>query len=1007
MNLKAICTLVTGMFAAAAAAISITANTTVTEANVADYVAADIDIAAGATLTFSGLTTPRTFTGTLTGGGNFAVVSPARTDVKMTLNGNATGFTGQFCFTNHAVNVSSPAAVGDVARINLVVPQLNSTGTDAYQCKFNPENATYRNFIDASVGANNGVMPAAGVTFAGPIFWRGGRLYGNAIVTGPITNNATTLYCQGGMKLRGGVTSTKNGGTLQADGGNLYIESDVEKINGVQAIGNTIFFGKENALAESLYIYFGVSYRHFGKVDLQGWNQRCSRFDATTDLANQSSTYVTSADPATLSILNQSANVTWYGNLNGKASLSYASASGKRFTYNGRSGTSTGSITVNSGYFRFETNAVHASLSKLIAKGTGTFEFPADTSGGKVALASINPSAVCLAFEDTGKVDIATGAFLDVSTATVDGEYVDGGTYTRNDGTSIGAHITGGGTLRVLNGAPVVAGNTYVWTGAAGDGLLTTDGNWEGGAAPDLTAGTAKLFFSAGTASATVSGTAHVYGITFCTNAAFTLTGADANAKVVVGEGGFLFTNTAAASVTHVLDVPVEVGTLPQMWCVATNTQLSLTAPLVGRTSYAPLTINCRGRVQFRADNSDLLTPLVLTNVTTATQPYIYNMKGLGAKSRFTTVWGGQPRFMTDSPVGGSLTNETPLRLRSNLTNQEGAYINSSNKAQLYLAGPVSFVSTGLAYSQSEIFFHGNVHFTGGITNETGGTICFRMYGANEWIEGPGMRLSNSFTVDYGGGLNISAPTNNWSSFTSYKATIICHNTNVLAKGKPVRMGGTGVYLSDSSKLNLNGYDQSIGRFYMGWTPADYPTHYTTVDSSTPAMLEIASTTANNDIVQVRFTGAAGLRFDAPGSITFTNQASSTLGTLEVARGTVRFAEGSGWTAVTNVVLAGGTLAVGASAGAKAFGSAQNKSDAILTVVSTNSPTLSIVDGEQATVNMLSVVEEGGKVTWKNPGVYGGPEAGLSAYNTLSWISGSGTLRVRHGISGGTMLIIR
>ena len=185
MKLKTICTLVASITATAASAISITANTTVTEANVADYVSADIDIAAGTTLTFSGLTTPRTFTGTLTGGGNFAVVSPATTAVKMTLAGDATGFTGQFCFTNHAVNVSSPAAVGDVARINLKVPQAISTGNDAYQCKFNPENATYRNFIDASVGANNGVMPAAGVTFAGPIFWRGGRLYGNAIVTGP------------------------------------------------------------------------------------------------------------------------------------------------------------------------------------------------------------------------------------------------------------------------------------------------------------------------------------------------------------------------------------------------------------------------------------------------------------------------------------------------------------------------------------------------------------------------------------------------------------------------------------------------------------------------------------------------------------------------------------------------------------------------------------------------------------------------------------------------------
>ena len=503
----------------------------------------------------------------------------------------------------------------------------------------------------------------------------------------------------------------------------------------------------------------GTSRRiHFGKVDLQGWNQRCSRFVATTDLANESSTYVTSADPATLSILNQSDNVTSYGNLNGKASLSYASASGKRFTYNGRSGTSTGSITVNSGYFRFETNAVHKGLSKLVAKGTGTFEFPANTSGGNVAFASINPSGVSVAFEDTGKIDIASGVVLEVDTASVDDEYVEPGTYTKNDGTPVGEHLTGNGALRVLNNAPVTAGDTYVWTGAAGDGLLTTDGNWEGGAAPDLTDGTAKLFFSAGTASATVSGTAYVYGITFCTNAAFTLTGADANAKVVVGAGGFLFTNTAAASVTHVLDVPVEIGTLPQTWRVAsTDTQLSLTAPLTGRAALVPLTIDCRGRVQFRADNSGLLTPLVLTNVTTATQPYVYDMKGLGAPSRFTTVWGGQPRFM------------------------EGAYINSSGNAHLYLAGLVSFIGTGLASSQAEIFFHGNVHFTGGITNETGGPVCFRMNSANEWIEGKGIHLSNTFAIDYGGALNISAPANDWTTLASYKATIVCHGSTTAA----------------------------------------------------------------------------------------------------------------------------------------------------------------------------------------------------------------------------------
>ena len=269
------------------------------------------------------------------------------------------------------------------------------------------------------------------------------------------------------------------------------------------------------------------------------------------------------------------------------------------------------------------------------------------------------------------------------------------------------------------------------------------------------------------------------------------------------------------------------------------------------------------------------------------------------------------------------------------------------------------------------------------------------------------MHLSNSFYVDYGGALNISAPANDWTMLASYKANIVCHGANVLAKGKAVRMGGTGVYLANTSKLSLNGYDQSIGRFYMGWTPAEYPNNYTTVDSSTPAMLEIATDAANNDVVQVRFTNAAGLRFDAPGSLTFTNQTSSTKGTLQVNSGTVRFAAGSGWTAVTNVVLAGGTLAVAPGAGATAFGSTQDVSAALLTVVSTNSPTLSIAAGERPSVDMLAVVEEGGKVKWKDPGVYGGPAAGLSASRTLDWISGSGTLRVRHGISGGTILILR
>ena len=231
--------------------------------------------------------------------------------------------------------------------------------------------------------------------------------------------------------------------------------------------------------------------------------------------------------------------------------------------------------------------------------------------------------------------------------------------------------------------------------------------------------------------------------------------------------------------------------------------------------------------------------------------------------------------------------------------------------------------------------------------------------------------------------------------------------------GRPIYFGTVNsvFYATPMAAIDLNGYNQSVSRIFPAWTGYEtdgghnWAAAYGLVTSATPATLEITGT--ENTIFPVKFEGAAGLHMNGTGSFTITNKLSNTTGELKVSKGTVRFVRDAGWTAVTNIVLAGGTLAVDAGAGAKAFGPAQDTSDALLTVVSTNSPTLSIAAGERPSVNMLAVVEEGGKVTWKNPGVYGGPEASLPEYNTLNWISGSGTLRVRHGISGGTMLIIR
>jgi len=151
-------------------------------------------------------------------------------------------------------------------------------------------------------------------------------------------------------------------------------------------------------------------------------------------------------------------------------------------------------------------------------------------------------------------------------------------------------------------------------------------------------------------------------------------------------------------------------------------------------------------------------------------------------------------------------------------------------------------------------------------------------------------------------------------------------------------------------------------------------------------------------------TGAAGIKFNAAGSLTFTNYTASTTGTLQVDRGTVRFAAGSGWVATTNIVLNGGTLVVAPGAGAKAFGPAQGKSAAWMT---RTGGTVEIASGEEATVCALAEPTGNGHLCYLALGVYGGVEAGLDAEHTLDWIAGGGTLRVLRSGDAGTVIMLK
>jgi len=101
-----------GLMGLGASAIDITEDTTVTGADIATYATADINIAAGKTLTLLNPTADTTFSGSLSGSGNFVITADPAVAWIMTIAGNSPDFSGSVYISNLTFAVSSPAALG-------------------------------------------------------------------------------------------------------------------------------------------------------------------------------------------------------------------------------------------------------------------------------------------------------------------------------------------------------------------------------------------------------------------------------------------------------------------------------------------------------------------------------------------------------------------------------------------------------------------------------------------------------------------------------------------------------------------------------------------------------------------------------------------------------------------------------------------------------------------------------------------------------------------------------
>jgi hypothetical protein len=269
-----------------AASFNIAEDTVVTESEVASYAGADIDIAEGAVLKFHNLVNSRTFTGKLTGAGTLAIVNDSPTPIRMTLSGNAAGFTGSFAITNHTFTVSSPTALGDTAKFFCKVPQNGSQDVSLYGNILDTEGATYKNEFSVMVGDNTGLRLANNVTLSGRIQWYGGRLNGknnsySSRVTGPLVlmNPSRNIFCQGGVSLAGGVYAEDDSKTAKIfmDGSLLDIGGEVDEyVTDIQVAGSTLNFSADNTLHKGIKMIMGASWKPYATIKLNG-NSVCCR----------------------------------------------------------------------------------------------------------------------------------------------------------------------------------------------------------------------------------------------------------------------------------------------------------------------------------------------------------------------------------------------------------------------------------------------------------------------------------------------------------------------------------------------------------------------------------------------------------------------------------------------------------------------------------------------------------------------------------------------------------
>ncbi len=428
---------------------------TVAGSDISSWAAADIDIGAGATLLFNEPNANVEFKGKLTGSGHFVACSAATKTkpFEFKMNGDATGFTGGFFYTNVIARIVTPTSVGDAARIVIYVEY--NTGDGAKSHFFGPSagkpDYIYRNPLDVRVGANKGLVVNDRTVLAGDIIHRAGVFHGPGRITGNITTFAQSITFADNLHVEGLCSATAAGAKI-ANSNSIHLKGATDGFSQLSVINcyKPVYLEGDNLFGENVVLQMGESFtgegNHSGRLELNGHNQVFKRvyFKSFNTTADDELKYVggigNTGAPATITFANNNEGNWFYGCLDGNLSLTVSGSALLGFV--GPTNTMDGTITSAGGGGNVTIGYCWPKVKNIVSRDGGCVVFAAS--------AVINPK-VTIDIDGSSKIKVSEGLNVKVRALMINGVSLPIGTYSRNSEAVAGYFDTNGtGTIEVL-----------------------------------------------------------------------------------------------------------------------------------------------------------------------------------------------------------------------------------------------------------------------------------------------------------------------------------------------------------------------------------------------------------------------------------------------------------------------------------------------------------------------------------------------------------------------------